>query len=81
MEVMKMIADKKDKRACCYNVESVVTIDDRGQMVLPKDIRVKAGIRAGDKMAVVLMEKDGEVCCLSLVKTENFSNTVKELLE
>lgn len=76
-----MNAEKKDKRSCCYNMESVVTVDERGQMVLPKDIRVKAGIKAGDKMAVILMEKDGKICCLSLVKTENFSKTVKEILE
>ena len=48
---------------------------------MPKDIRNKAGIKAGDKLAVVLMEKDGRVCCLSLLKTENLSNTVKDLLE
>ena len=76
-----MAAEKKQKGSCCYNIESVVTIDERGQMVLPKDIRNKAGIKAGDKLAVVLMEKDGHVCCLSLLKTENLSNTVKDLLE
>jgi len=76
-----MIAEKKEKRSCCYNIESVVTVDDRGQMVLPKDIRTKAGIKAGDKLAVVLMEKDGKVCCLSLVKAETLSGTVKDLLE
>jgi AbrB family looped-hinge helix DNA binding protein len=76
-----MIAEKKDKGECCYNIESVVTVDERGQMVLPKEIRNKAGIKAGDKLAVVLMEKEGKVCCLSLVKAENFSQTVKDLLE
>ena len=76
-----MVAEKKDKGACCYNIESVVTVDDRGQMVLPKEIRNKAGIKPGDKLAVVLMEKDEKVCCLSLVKAEALSGTVKDLLE
>ena len=76
-----MVAEKKDKVSCCYNVESVVTVDERGQMVLPKEIRNKAGIKAGDKLAVMLMEKKGKVCCLSLVKTEALSDTVKDLLE
>ena len=76
-----MAAEKKDKGSCCYNIESVVTVDDRGQMVLPKDIRNKAGIKAGDKLAVVLMEKEGKICCLSLVKAESFSQTARELLE
>ncbi len=69
-----------DKEMSCCKVESVVSVDDRGQMVLPKEIRDKANIRAGDKLAVVSWEKDGEVCCISLVKAENFSEMVKGLL-
>jgi AbrB family looped-hinge helix DNA binding protein len=76
-----MVAEKKEKGSCCYNIESVVTVDERGQMVLPKEIRNKAGIKAGDKLAVVLMEKEGKTCCLSLVKAETLSGTVKDLLE
>lgn len=64
----------------CCKVESLVTVDERGQMVLPKEIREKAGIRAGDKLAVVTWEKDGEVCCLSLVKSEDFGEMVKDKL-
>ena len=45
----------------CCRVESLVSIDERGQMVLPKEIRNKAGIKAGDKLAVVLMEKEGKI--------------------
>ena len=76
-----MVAEKKDKGSCCYNIESVVTVDERGQMVLPKEIRNKAGIKAGDKLAVVLLEKEGKICCLSLVKAEALSGTVKDILE
>jgi AbrB family looped-hinge helix DNA binding protein len=61
-------------------VESLISVDDRGQMVLPKEIRDKAGIRAGEKLAVVSWEKDGEVCCISLVKAENLTGMVKGLL-
>lgn len=64
----------------CCKVESLVTVDERGQMVLPKEIREKAGIRAGDKLAVVTWEKDGEVCCLSLVKSDDFGEMVKDKL-
>ena len=46
----------------CCKVESIVSIDERGQMVLPKDIRERANIRAGDKLAVVSMEKAGKIC-------------------
>lgn len=61
-------------------MESLVSVDERGQMVLPKEIRNKAKIRAGDKLAVVSLEKDGKVCCISLIKAENFSGMVKGLL-
>ena len=66
--------------SCCCKVESLISVDDRGQMVLPKEIRDKAGIRAGEKLAVVCWEKDGEVCCISLVKAEVLTGMVKGLL-
>ena len=37
----------------CCNIESLITVDERGQMVLPKVVREKANIRPGNKMAVV----------------------------
>jgi bifunctional DNA-binding transcriptional regulator/antitoxin component of YhaV-PrlF toxin-antitoxin module len=49
-------------------------------MVLPKEIREKAKIRAGDKLAVVAWERDGEVCCISLVKVEGITEMVKGML-
>ena len=69
-----------DREISCCKVESVISIDDRGQMVLPKEIRDKAHIRAGDKLAVISWEKDGEVCCISLIKAEDFTEMVKGLL-
>jgi AbrB family looped-hinge helix DNA binding protein len=69
-----------DKNFSCCKVESVVNIDERGQMVLPKEIREKAGIKAGDKLAVVTMENDGKICCLSLIKVEEFEQIVKRML-
>ncbi len=61
-------------------VESLVTVDDRGQMVLPKDLRDKAGIRGGDKLAVIGWEKEGKVCCLALIRVEELSTMVKGVL-
>ena len=82
--------DKKSKRASCCGpagkavagcrVESLITVDDRGQMVLPKELRDRAGIKGGDKFAVIGWEKEGRVCCLSLVKVEEFSEMVKGVL-
>ncbi len=64
----------------CCRVESLVSVDDRGQMVLPKEIREKANIRAGEKLAVISWEKNGEVCCISLIKAEDLMEMVKGLL-
>lgn len=73
------ISCQPGSEACC-RVESLVSVDERGQMVLPKDIREKAGIQAGDKMAVISWEKDGEVCCISLIKVEGLTEMVKDRL-
>ncbi len=69
-----------DKETSCCKVESVISIDERGQLVLPKEIRDKAGIRAGDKLAVVSWEKSGKVCCISLIKAEDLAEMVSGLL-
>jgi AbrB family looped-hinge helix DNA binding protein len=61
-------------------VESLVSVDERGQLVLPKEIRDRAGIKGGDKLAVVSWEKDGKVCCLTLIRVEEFTGMVRELL-
>jgi len=68
------------KNASCCAVEAIITVDERGQMVLPKELRAKAGIKAGDKFAVISWEKDGEVCCIALIKAGNLEGMVKGVL-
>jgi AbrB family looped-hinge helix DNA binding protein len=64
----------------CCKVESLLTIDERGQMVLPKEIRERANIRAGDKLALVTWGREGRTCCFTLIKADEFAEMVKELL-
>jgi antitoxin PrlF len=64
----------------CCQVEAVVTVDSRGQLVLPKDVREQAGIQAGDKLAVVLLQRGGQSCCLSLIKVDAMAEMVRNLL-
>ena len=64
----------------CCRIESIVTVDERGQMVLPKDIRVKAGIEAGDRLAVIAPEHEGRICCIMLIKADEFAARARELL-
>ncbi len=67
------------KMSCC-KVDALISVDERGQMVLPKEVREKAGIRTGDKLALVSWEKDGKICCLTLIKADEFGGMVKGLL-
>ncbi len=64
----------------CCSVEAVVSVDARGQIVLPKEVRSRAGIAAGDKLAVVVLASGGRVCCLSLMKVEELAGTVGQVL-
>lgn len=63
-----------------FQVESVISVDERGQMVLPKELREKAKIRPGDKLALVSWEKDREICCISMVKADQLLGMVRSLL-
>ena len=71
----------KEKQAECCTVESVVTVDERGQMVLPKDVRDRMGIKPGSKLAVVAVGGAGGMCCITLIKVEALSGSVKVILQ
>jgi AbrB family looped-hinge helix DNA binding protein len=84
-----MMAINQGKSSCCgaegavgsgCRVESLVNVDERGQMVIPKELRDKANIKAGDKLALISLQKDGEICCLALIKADNLTDQVKGFL-
>ena len=82
-----MAKEKGEENCCspstlqgCCKVEAIVSVDERGQKVLPKEARDKANIQAGDKLAVISWEKGGQVCCLSLIKAESLTEMVKGIL-
>jgi len=64
----------------CCKVEALIGVDDRGQMVLPKEIRDKAKIRGGDKLALTTIEREGAVCCLLLTKADDLVAGVRATL-
>ena len=68
------------KGTSCCKVESLISVDERGQMVLPKDLREKANIKPGDKLALVSWEKEGEICCMALIKSEYLAGQVRDFL-
>jgi AbrB family looped-hinge helix DNA binding protein len=61
-------------------VEAVLSVDERGQMVLPKDVRERAGIQTGEKLALISSEKEGKVCCLVLIRAGELSGMVQGIL-
>jgi bifunctional DNA-binding transcriptional regulator/antitoxin component of YhaV-PrlF toxin-antitoxin module len=69
----------KNGEKCC-KVESVFSIVDRGQMVLPKDIRDSAHIQAGNEFTVISSEKDGQVYCISLMRVEQLADSLRNVL-
>ena len=82
------MAGKDDEYCCdpaestesCCKIEAVVSVDDRGQMVLPKEIRARANISAGDKLALICWERNGEICCISMIKVEGLAAGIKDML-
>ncbi len=79
-DISENCCESADDVTSCCKVEALVSVDDRGQMVLPKELREKANIHAGDKLTVVSWEKDGRVCCISLTKAEELTDMVKAVL-
>ena len=61
-------------------IDAVITMDAKGQVVLPKDLREKANFKPNDKIAVVACEKEGTVCCIMLIKAEMFAGAVSKTL-
>ena len=60
--------------------EAVVSVDDKGQIVLPKEVRAKAKINAGDKLVLGSVTKDGETFVLMILKSELLVEHVKDAL-
>lgn len=83
-----MVRENNDECGCmpadgemtCCRVESIITVDERGQMVLPKEVREKAKISAGDKLALISWEKGGQICCIVLIKAVEFGGMIKGIL-
>ena len=78
----------KEKQSCCnttldtgyYRVEALVGVDERGQMILPKELRDKADIHPGDKLAITALEKSGKICCLVMIKADDLTGLVTNML-
>ena len=66
--------------SCCH-VEGVVTVDSKGQIVLPKSLRDDMEIQEKDKLIVVSMKDKGKINSISLFKARTMDNMVKIMLK
>ena len=72
--------DATQMDADCCKLEAVVTVDTKGQILLPKDLRRTQNINPGDKFAIVNVGKKASNCCLILMKTNSLNPMVKNFL-
>lgn len=82
-----MADKKKTSSECCgtggdtsCTLEGLISVDERGQMVLPKSFREKAGIETGEKIGLLSYEKDGKVCCMVLVREHQLSEMARKVM-
>jgi antitoxin PrlF len=70
--------------SCCKEstckIESIIMVDERGQMVLPKEIREKANIKAGDKLVLISWIRENKIICFNLMKSEELGFFVKDFI-
>jgi len=81
---------KTTSQSAC-EIEAIVSFDDRGQLVIPKDLRKKFGLKAGDKFALISCMTGGDdgccdptessLCCFTLVHTGQLKNMVSSSLQ
>ena len=64
----------------CCKINAIVTMDAKGQIVLPKDLRERAKLKPNDKLAIVGFERDGEICCIVMLKADALGSSVKNML-
>lgn len=69
----------KKSDACC-EIEAIVSFDERGQLVFPKDVRKKFDLKAGEKFAMVSCTNEKGLCCFTLVKTSQLNELVGQSL-
>ena len=61
-------------------IEAVVSLDARGQILLPKEVREKAGLRPGDKLAVITHVHGEEVAYIMLIPARKLAESLRQFL-
>ena len=74
-----MTSKECNNKECC-RIDAIVSVDAKGQIVLPKDLREKADIKPNDKLAIIGFQRDNQVCCIIMLKVDALESTLKNLL-
>lgn len=80
-QTILIILNTMKTKSIGYGIEAVVSVDGRGQLVLPKDVRELLGIEAGGKLAVVVKTSGGVPCCVNLVPVAALSDGVRAVVD
>ncbi|MFX1299173.1 MAG: HgcAB-associated protein HgcC [Promethearchaeota archaeon] len=83
------MTEKKNENSCYSpnpldtgycRVEAIVSIDSKGQLLLPKNLRNKLTINASDKLVAVSLGDSENICGVFLLKADRFNALVKNFL-
>ena len=72
--------EKMSKCGSDCRIDSVVTMNSKGQIVLPKSLREKSGFKPNGKIALMTFEKGGEICCILMINAEKLGDPVIKAL-
>lgn len=59
------------------NIYGSVTINERGQLVIPKEVREKFGLTGGQRLIVLTDDKDG----IALIPSEKFEKKMRQAMK
>lgn len=63
------------------SVEAILSCDDRGSLVLPKDIRKKLNIESGEKLALLkIASGEDDQFFLTLIKANALEKLIRKFL-
>ena len=63
-----------------FSVEAIISCDDRGSLILPKDIRKKLKIKAGEKLALLNIGNENDEFFLTLIKVNALEDLIKKFM-
>lgn len=72
-----------NQKSPCCQIEAIIGLDERGQIIIPKDVRKKFGLASGDKFALMSCgssEEGSTACCFTLIKTDQLKGMVQQVL-